>query len=206
MNKRILIIIAGAAIALIVAGTLVAKNFVKVDKENGSVQIIGGADGPTSIFIAGKIPDDSSVNEEANVTEKTEESADSESEENLSKVEDAENEEVAATMKLKIDGVEVPVTWEENDSVSELTDLKPITIEMSKYGGFEQVGPIGKSITSNDKKITTSYGDIVLYADDQIVVFYGSNTWEYTKLGHIDMTKEELTDLLGNKNVTIVLE
>ncbi len=203
MKKRSLIIAAGVVIALIVAGGLIAKNFVKVDKENGSVQIIGGADGPTSIFIAGKNPDDSSVNEEANVTEKKEESADSESEENISKVEEAE---VAATMKLKIDGVEVPVTWEENDSVSELTDLKPITIEMSKYGGFEQVGPIGKSITSNDKKITTSYGDIVLYADDQIVVFYGSNTWEYTKLGHIDMTKEELTDLLGNKNVTIVLE
>ena len=203
MKKRILIIIAGAAVLLIAAGGLIAKNFVKVDKENGSAQIIGGADGPTSIFIAGKIPDDSSVNEEANVAEKTEESADTESEESLSKAEDAE---VVATMKLKIDGVEVPVTWEENDSVSELTDLKPITIEMSKYGGFEQVGPIGKSITSNDKKITTSYGDIVLYADDQIVVFYGSNTWEYTKLGHIDMTKEELTDLLGNKNVTIVLE
>lgn len=190
MNKRILIIIAGVAVALIVAGTLVVKNFVKVDQENGSVQIIGGADGPTSIFIAGKIPDANSSIEDVSIMENEEE----------------ENEEVVATMKLKIDGVEVPVTWEENDSVSELTDLKPITIEMSKYGGFEQVGPIGKSITSNDKKITTSYGDIVLYADDQIVVFYGSNTWEYTKLGHIDMTKEELTDLLGNKNVTIVLE
>jgi len=190
MKKRSLIIAAGVAVALIVTGTLIAKNFVKVDKENGSVQIIGGADGPTSIFIAGKIPDDNSSIEDVSIMENEEE----------------ENEEVVATMKLKIDGVEVPVTWEENDSVSELTDLKPITIEMSKYGGFEQVGPIGKSITSNDKKITTSYGDIVLYADDRIVVFYGSNTWEYTKLGHIDMTKEELTDLLGNKNVTIVLE
>jgi hypothetical protein len=190
MKKKGLIIGLGVVIALIVAGGLIVKNFVKVDKENGSVQIIGGADGPTSIFIAGKIPDDNSSIEDVSIMENEEE----------------ENEEVAATMKLKIDGVEVPVTWEENDSVSELTDLKPITIEMSKYGGFEQVGPIGKSITSNDKKITTSYGDIVLYADDQIVVFYGSNTWEYTKLGHIDMTKEELTDLLGNKNVTIVLE
>ena len=68
---------------------------------------------------------------------------------------------------------------------------------MSMYGGFEQVGSIGSSIARNDKQTTTDYGDIVLYSGNQIVVFYGSNSWAYTRLGHIDMTKEELTELLG---------
>ena len=49
-------------------------------------------------------------------------------------------------------------------------------------------------------------GDIVMYSGNQIVVFYGSNSWEYTRLGHIDMTQEELTELLGNGDVEITLE
>jgi hypothetical protein len=50
------------------------------------------------------------------------------------------------------------------------------------YGGFEQVGSIGQSIARDDEQITTSSGDIALYSGDQIVIFYGSNTWAYTSL------------------------
>lgn len=64
---------------------------------------------------------------------------------------------------------------------------------MSIYGGFEQVGSLGKAITSSDTSITTSSGDICLYQSNQIVIFYGSNTWSYTKLGHISLSKSELT-------------
>ena len=64
----------------------------------------------------------------------------------------------------------------------------------------------GESLPRNDEQITTEYGDIVLYSGNQIVVFYGSNTWAYTRLGHIDMTQEELTELLGNGDVEITLE
>ena len=108
-------------------------------------------------------------------------------------------------MKLYIGETEVPVTWEENASVEELRALLPLTINMSMYGGFEQVGPIGHSITRNDQQIKTDYGDVVLYSGDQIVVFYGSNSWAYTRLGHIDLSQEEMADLLGNGDVTITL-
>ncbi|WP_458457225.1 cyclophilin-like fold protein [Pseudobutyrivibrio sp.] len=117
----------------------------------------------------------------------------------------AEVEETDA-MKLKIDGIEVPVTWEENTSVEALKEMSPLTVEMSMYGGFEQVGSIGKSIVRDDKQTTTDYGDIVLYSGNQIVIFYGSNSWAYTRLGHIDMSQEELTDMLGSKDVTVTLE
>lgn len=76
---------------------------------------------------------------------------------------------------------------------------------MSKYGGFEQVGSLGTTLPSNDERITTSPGDIVLYSSNQIVIFYESNTWAYTKLGHIVLSKSELTELLGEDDVTITL-
>lgn len=107
------------------------------------------------------------------------------------------------TMKLMIDNAVVPVIWEQNASTEELKKMLPLTINMSMYGGFEQVGSIGHSLTRNDKQTTTQYGDIVLYAGDKIVIFYGSNSWSYTRLGHIDLSQEKMTDLLSHGDVTI---
>ena len=106
-------------------------------------------------------------------------------------------------MTLSIDGKEMPVTWEDNASVNELKEICPLKVNMSMYGGFEQVGSIGQSISRDDKQITTEFGDIVLYSGNRIVVFYGSNSWAYTKLGHIDLSEEELTQLLGNGDVVL---
>lgn len=108
---------------------------------------------------------------------------------------------------LKIDNQVIDVAWLDNDSVKELKELAKdgLTINMKKYGGFEQVGSIGKTITSSDTRIATEPGDIVLYSSNQIVIFYGFNTWEYTKLGHINLSRSELTDLLGDKDVVITL-
>ena len=112
------------------------------------------------------------------------------------------------SMRLMIGEMDVPVTWEENASVKALREIVsegPLTIRMSMYGGFEQVGPIGQRIVRDDQQTTTDYGDIVLYSGDQIVVFYGSNSWAYTRLGHIDLTKEEMTDLLSNGDVVLTI-
>ena len=111
-------------------------------------------------------------------------------------------------MKLLIGNTEVPVSGEKNTSVSELKSLaenEPITIQMSMYSDFEQVGSIGQSITSDNKQITAKAGDIVLYSGDQIVIFYGSNSWDYTMLGHVNLTEDELTELLGNGDVKITI-
>ena len=126
------------------------------------------------------------------------------SEENMTAGE--EDNEMEDSMRLLIGETEVPVTWEENASVEALKELSPVTIQMSMYGGFEQVGSIGQSIVRNDKQTKTNYGDIVLYSGDQIVVFYGSNSWSYTRLGHIDLTQQEMKDLLGGGDVSITLQ
>lgn len=113
------------------------------------------------------------------------------------------------TLIMKIDGKKVTVDWEENEAVAALAELvkdRPLTVQTSMYGGFEQVGSIGTSLPGNDAQTTTQAGDIVLYSGDQIVVFYGSNSWAYTRLGHItDKTAAQMKDLLGNENVTIVI-
>ena len=109
------------------------------------------------------------------------------------------------TMTLKIGETDVPITWEDNASVAALRELLPLTIRMSMYGGFEQVGPIGQSIERNDTQTSTNYGDIVLYSGNQIVIFYGSNSWAYTRLGHVDLSRQEMTELLGKGNVTITI-
>lgn len=109
------------------------------------------------------------------------------------------------TMILLIGETEVPVTWEDNSSVDAIRGLLPLTIEMSMYGGFEQVGPIGHDIIREDEQTDTEPGDIVLYAGNQIVVFYGSNSWAYTRLGHIDLTKQEMKELLEHGAVTLTI-
>ena len=120
-----------------------------------------------------------------------------------------EPEQEAESMVLKINGEIVSVEWENNESVDALMDLisaDPLSIQMSMYGAFEQVGSIGTSLPRDDKQTTTEAGDIVLYSGNQIVVFYGSNSWAYTRLGKVtDKSKAEMTELLGNGDVTITI-
>ncbi len=115
---------------------------------------------------------------------------------------------VNGTMKLYIGEIEVPVSWLENESVAALKELAKggLTIEASMHGGFEQYGPLGADLPRNDKETVTAPGDIVLYSGNQIVVFYGTNTWRYTRLGHVALSQAELTDLLANGNVRITLQ
>ena len=116
------------------------------------------------------------------------------------------NEEAEDGMILEINGEEYPVEWEDNESVEALKELCPLTVEMSMYGGFEQVGSLGNSLPRNDEQITTDFGDIVLYSGNQIVIFYGSNSWAYMRLGHILADKEIMEETLGNGDVTITIE
>ena len=155
--------------------------------------------------------DNMSVNKENIVEENTIEEKVTDSEGVVggeTKVNDEIESNKEQNMVMKIGDTSVDVTWEDNDSIKELNKLAEsgLSISMSMYGGFEQVGAIGSSLVSNDVQTVTEPGDIVLYADSQIVIFYGSNSWAYTRLGKItDCTNEELASLLGNGDVTITL-
>ena len=129
--------------------------------------------------------------------------------EESSEIETPAEEKETLMLQMLIGETAVAVDWEENESVEALKELcqdAPLTIQMSMYGGFEQVGSIGTSLPRNDVQTTTGAGDIVLYSGNQLVVFYGTNSWAYTRLGHIsDRSAADMAALLGNGNVTITL-
>lgn len=118
----------------------------------------------------------------------------------------AEQEETE--LKILVDGAEIPVTWELNAAVEELkaeAARGAIEVEMSRYGGKEQVGPLGRSYPRDDRQITARNGDIVLYSGDQIVLLYGSNSWSYTRLGKIDLPEDEVVDLLSGGDIRLTI-
>ena len=122
---------------------------------------------------------------------------------------DSTAEQKQTELTMQIGETKVDVQWEDNESVMALRELakdKPLTVQMSKYGGFEQVGSLGSELPSGDVQTQTEAGDIVLYSGSKIVIFYGSNSWEYTRLGRItDKSAEELTELLGGDDITLTL-
>ena len=149
-------------------------------------------------------------------TEHTEDAEKAETIESSAMTDDQSEEEEAVksesketVLKMTIGDHAVEVEWEDNESVDALLELakeNPVTVQMSMYGGFEQVGSLGTNLPRNDVQTTTEAGDIVLYSGNQIVVFYGSNSWTYTRFGHITgKTAGEMAELLGNGDVTITL-
>ena len=110
---------------------------------------------------------------------------------------------------LTIDGTAVDIQWENNAAVAELYALAQnvITVNTTAYGGFEQVGSLPQSFSRSDTQMTAQPGDIVLYSGNQLVVFFGSNSWSYTKLGHISgLSADELAALLNKEQTVIELQ
>ncbi len=117
------------------------------------------------------------------------------------------------TMNITIDGQTLTVILEDNAATRELTEAlqqAPITYQADDYGGFEKVGALGRSLTTSNQQITTQAGDVILYSGNQIVLFYGSNSWSYTRLGRIqyeslDKLKSFLKAGRGSVSVTLSL-
>lgn len=113
-----------------------------------------------------------------------------------------ENAEMKIEMSINEEKFEVKM--ESSQAAEELMAMLPQSIELHDFGGFEKVGDLGVSLTASDKQTVTNPGDLVLYQGNQIVLFYGSNSWRYTRLGHVDDVAR-LQRVLGTGKVTIVL-
>ena len=115
------------------------------------------------------------------------------------------SEEEISELILTVDGIRLDVEWENSESIAALMEMAPITIHMQEYGGFEQTGKIDIALPSNDKKITTKPGDIVLYNSNQICLYFNENTWAFTRLGRITgMSDKKIKELLDKDSVTAV--
>lgn len=117
--------------------------------------------------------------------------------------------DVAKYIKLKVNGHILNVKLADNKATSALVEkLKKgdIKINAHEYGGFEKVGNLGFSLPTSDKYITTYSGDVVLYLGNQLSLNYGSNSWEYTRLGKVqNVNSDELKNILGSGDVVITL-
>ena len=114
-------------------------------------------------------------------------------------------------IQLTISGTTLPVLIEDNVATRALVAALregSITYTARDYGGFEKVGALGRSLPTSDTDITTQAGDVILYNGDNIVLFYGSNSWSYTRLGKIQYkTLDELKSFLkaGGGNISVTL-
>ena len=134
---------------------------------------------------------------ETNPTEQADSSNDENSE---------EMENINMKMNVQIGNVSFTAALEDNAATRELIEMmrqEAVSIDMSDYSGFEKVGSLGRSLTTDNHQITTSAGDIVLYNENQIVMFYGSNSWSYTKIGKIE-NLSGWEEALGSGNITAV--
>lgn len=122
-------------------------------------------------------------------------------------IDDKTPEEVGTmNIKISVNRYALTATLLDNESAKAFYDLvkEGLTLKLSEYGGFEKVGPIGKTLPTNDARITAQPGDLILYAGNQLSIIYGSNTWSYTKLGTVDhLDQIQLASILGSADVTV---
>ncbi len=101
------------------------------------------------------------------------------------------------------------VNLEDNETAKALREMiadEDLTISASNYGGFEKVCQLGKTLPRNDNQITTEAGDVMLYSGNQIVFFYGTNSWSYTKIGKVEASSiEELENVLSGSETEVIL-
>ena len=118
---------------------------------------------------------------------------------------------MSETIKIIVSGKTLSVKIEDNEATKALVAAlseASITYEANDYGGFEKVGLLGRTLPTSDTQITTQAGDVILYSGNQIVLFYGSNTWSYTRLGKIQYESlDELKSFLkaGDGNISVTL-
>ncbi len=120
-------------------------------------------------------------------------------------------ENMEQKMYITIDGQTQSVTLVDNSATRALVEKlrqAPISVTLNSSGGFEIWGALGFSLPTSNQQMTAQPGDIILYSGSNICLFYGSNSWSYTRLGKIDgLTESELRSFLkaGESNISVTL-
>ena len=123
----------------------------------------------------------------------------------------AEKQTTMNQMYITIDGMTQSATLADNTATKELIaklQQAPITVMLNSSGGFEIWGALGFSLPTSNEQVSAQPGDIVLYNGSNICMFYGSNSWSYTRLGKIDgLSESELRTFLkaGESNISVTL-
>ena len=115
------------------------------------------------------------------------------------------------TIRLTIEGGRrtFTATLVDNSSTQALKEQLAkgnITVEMEDYANMEKVGSLGIRLPRNDKQTTTGPGDIILYQGHNLVIYYDTNSWSFTRLGKINNASQaDLKAALGKGDVRVTL-
>ena len=114
-------------------------------------------------------------------------------------------------ISITIDERTQSITLNDNAATKALVEQlqqAPVTVTLNSSGGFEIWGALGFSLPTSNQQMTAQPGDVILYSGSNICLFYGSNSWSYTRLGKIDgLTESELRSFLkaGESNISVTL-
>ena len=125
-------------------------------------------------------------------------------------VDNPSNRKEMNTIRLAIKGGKTfTATLADNSSAEALIELLSrgdVTVEMEDYGNMEKVGPLGTSLPRNDRQTSTDPGDIILYQGKYLVIYYSTNSCNFTRIGRIDNADgAQLKSALGDGDVTVTL-
>jgi len=113
----------------------------------------------------------------------------------------------SCVLVIEANGKRFYATLEDNSSAKDLIEKlnsAALTVDMHDYGSFEKVGDLPWELERNDRQITTKPGDVILYQGNQITIYYGENTWNFTRLAAVgNVTREQLLDTLGDGDVSV---
>ena len=118
---------------------------------------------------------------------------------------------MAQLMYITIDGVTKTATLVDNAATQALVaklQEAPVNVSLNSSGGFEIWGALGFSLPTSNEQVNAQPGDIVLYNGSNICMFYGTNSWSYTRLGKIDgLSESDLRTFLkaGESNISVTL-
>ena len=119
---------------------------------------------------------------------------------------DHEDMTPSAIVNIRVGDEILSVEMESNSSADaffEKLKVDDISIEMHDYGSFEKVGDLPWTLPTNDKEISAEPGDLILYQGNKITVYYNENKWNFTKLGKLNATADEVQEVFGGKeNIT----
>ena len=127
------------------------------------------------------------------------------------KNDEAKAQTMTQKLYITIDGQTQAVTLVDNQATKTLVEKlqqAPVTVTLSSSGGFEIWGALGFSLPTSNEQINAQPGDMILYNGSNICIFYGTNSWSYTRLGKIDgLSESQLRTFLkaGESNISVIL-
>lgn len=109
--------------------------------------------------------------------------------------------EVKNTMKAIINEQEYTINLEDNETVTSLLNKLPLEVQMNELNGNEKYVYLDYDLPTNSSSQKRIYaGDVMLYGNNCLVIFYKSfnTSYSYTKIGHIDKLPN-----LGSESINV---